>query len=74
MNEMQKQGLKIKASELDSSVRYEADAGNGNRGVVELGGGEREVVYEMEGSLVDLGEGDRAREKRRGGGNNKTRQ
>jgi hypothetical protein len=48
---MQKLGLKNKASELDSSTRFEVDAGNGNEDLAELGS----VVYEMEGSLVDVG-------------------
>jgi hypothetical protein len=57
LNRMQKLGLKSKTSELDSSTRFEAGEGNGNGGLAQLGGGERSVVYEMEGSLVDVGAG-----------------
>jgi hypothetical protein len=59
--------LESKASKLDSSTRFEVGAGSGNGGLAELGGGERSVVYEMEGSLVDVGAGG-VREKNKKGG------
>ena len=44
---------KCSASELDSSIRFEADA---NREISELGDGRREhEVYELPGSEVEVG-------------------
>lgn len=70
---MQKQVLKNKSSELDSSTMFEADEGNQRR-AAELGPGQRSVVYEMEGSLVELSDGGVVKEKNRGEGNGGTRQ
>jgi hypothetical protein len=56
LNEMQKLGVKSKASELDSSVRFEADGGTGHH-TAELGTGD-DVVFELQGSLVDVSDGD----------------
>jgi len=67
---MQKQGLKGNASELDSSVVFEA---GGTNHAVELGDGRRSVVYEMEGSLVELGDGGAMREKNRNEGSENVR-
>jgi hypothetical protein len=65
LSEMQKHGLKNKASELDSNTMFEADGGN-HTPAAELGDGRRSTVYEMEGSLVELGDSREVKEKNRG--------
>lgn len=61
LSSLQKQGLKSKASELDSSTRFEADA---DHRIAELGDGygDRDEVHELPGSLVQFEED--VREKR----------
>ncbi|KAE9367925.1 hypothetical protein N431DRAFT_514527 [Stipitochalara longipes BDJ] len=71
LNDMKKQGLKGDASELDSSVVFEAGGGNH---LAELGDERRSVVYEMEGTLVELGDGGAVKEKNRTEGIETTRQ
>jgi hypothetical protein len=61
---MQKQALKGNPSELDSSVVLEAGATNH---AAELEGGRTSVVYELEGSLAEFGDGGAGKEKRSDG-------
>ena len=53
---LQKMDIKNAASELDSGVRHEVDAGHGNR-AAELGSGEEDTVHELPGEEVAYGSG-----------------